>query len=363
MKILTKVFLIFLVTSCANMVMPTGGDKDIIAPKLVNIAIIENEKNTHNKTIAFEFDEYIQLNKWEEFFYISPPIKKRIQKKVKGQTLFVTIEDSLNQNTTYFIALNSCIKDNNEGNILDTLNYKFSIINSFDTLSLSGRLQDAYTLAPLENAWIMLFNEELKDTLIFKETPNYIAKTDKNGVFHFPNLKAKNYKVAALTEFDFIYNEGEKIAFSSRLVNAKKDSFISLFGFDPIIQIDSAVTNSTVIKPDSIISKTVLDSTIENGAATGKLLISTNISPPCIFQLLQSEKVMKEIYFTKKPYLINKILAGKYHLKYIADNNRDSVWNTGSWDMKIQPEEVANYRSEITIRANWDLDLEWTIGE
>lgn len=346
------------------MVMPTGGDKDTVPPKLLNIAIIENGENTQRKTIVFEFNEYIQLNKWEEYFYISPPIKNRPQKKIKGQALFVIIEDSLNRNTTYHIALNSCIKDNNEGNILDTLNYKFSTINSFDTLSLSGRLQDAYTLAPLQNAWVMLFNEEINDTLIFKETPNYIAKTDNNGIFHFPNLKAENYKAAALTDFDFIYNEGEKIAFLSSVVNAKKDSFISLFGFDPIIQIDSGATDSVAIMADSIIPKSFLDSAIKNGElAAGKLLISTNRSPPCVFQLLQDEKVIKESYFREKPYVINNILTGKYHLKYIADNNRDSLWNTGDWDLKIQPEEVVNYPSEITIRANWDLDLEWIILE
>ena len=140
------------------MVTPTGGDKDIDAPKLLNATIIESSKNEFSKTISFEFDEYIQLNKFEEYFYISPPTKKTVQKKIKGQTLFITIEDTLNENTTYYVALNSCIKDNNEGNILDTLNYKFSTTDNFDTLILSCNLQDTYTLKPLENAWVMLFN-------------------------------------------------------------------------------------------------------------------------------------------------------------------------------------------------------------
>ena len=138
------------------MVSPTGGDKDVDAPKLLNTAIIESSKNVHSKTITFEFNEYIQLNKWEEYFYISPPTKKRTQKKIKGQTLFVTIEDSLNENITYYVGLNSCIKDNNEGNILDTLNYKFSTTDNFDTLTLSGNLQDSYTLNPLKNKTILL---------------------------------------------------------------------------------------------------------------------------------------------------------------------------------------------------------------
>ena len=365
MKFFSNIFLIFLLTSCANMVAPIGGDKDVYAPKLLNAGIIESPKKAYGKTIKFEFDEYIQLNKWEENFYISPPIKKRIQKKIKGQELFVIIDDTLNKNTTYFVALNLCIKDNNEGNILDTLGYKLSITDSFDTLTLSGDLRDSYTLEPLENAWVMLFNTNVNDTLIFKQTPNYIAKTAKNGSFYFPNLKDVNYKIVALTDFDFVYNLEEKIAFSDNLINAKNDSFISLFAFDPIIEIDGILTDSIGIKLDSLTTISVdLDSIIKKeGLPAGKLEIFTSQNAPCILQLLQNEKVITEIPFNKKPYLIDEIIPGTYHLRYITDNNRDSIWNTGNWERRIQPEKAVNYYSEITIRSNWDLEIEWIIVE
>ena len=365
MRILSNTILIFLLTSCANMVAPIGGVKDLDAPKLLNIAIIEHQKNTHSKTISFEFNEYIQLNKWQEYFYISPPTKTRIQKKIKRKTLYVTFEDSLNENATYCIALNSCIKDNNEGNVLDSLIYMFSKNDSFDTLTLSGDLQDAYTLKHLENVWVMLFNMDINDSLIFKETPNYIAKTDKNGAFHFYNLKDKNYKIVALTGSDFIYNNEEKMAFSDNILNAKTDSFISLFAFDPTIEIDSIIRDSIELRSDSIIYSSLLQDSIEKKEelSSGKLEIITNKSSPCIFQLFQNGEVINKFHFAHTPYIINKIVPGKYNLKYIADNNQDSIWNTGNWEMRIQPEKAVNYYSEITIRSNWDLDLEWIIGE
>ena len=345
------------------MVAPIGGDKDLDPPKLLNTSIIENPKNISGTIIKFKFDEYIQLNKWEEYFYISPPTNKITQKKIAGQILFVTINDTLNKNTAYYIALNSCIKDNNEGNILDTLGYRFSTIDNFDTLTLSGNLREAYTLNPLENAWVMLFNDNKNDTLIFKEKPNYIAKTNKNGIFHFPNLKDINYKIVALTNFNFIYNKGEKIAFLDGIINTKTDSFISLFAFDPIIAIDSSIIDSITLQSDSITTTSLdIDSIVKKGALpTGKLEITTNKNSPCIFQLLQNEKVIAKISFSEKPYLIDEIVAGKYQLKYISDNNQDGIWGTGNWEKRIQPEKVANYPSEITIRSNWDLELEWII--
>ena len=364
MKLLSKIFLVLFLTSCANMVAPTGGDKDTDAPKLLSTNDTKSMKHVHTRIITFEFDEYIKLNKWEEYFYISPPTKKQIQKKIKGQTLSLTIEDTLSENKTYYIALNSCLKDNNEGNILDSLSYTFSISNEIDTLTLSGNLQDAYSLEPIENAWIMLFDANVNDTLIFNSTPNYISKTDKKGMYHFTNLKAENYNIVALTDFDFIYNEEEKIAFSDSTINAEKDSFISLFGFNPIIKIDSTLTDTTTLTTDSLVADTLLkDTLIVEEIPNGKLEIINGQNSACIIQLLQNDKVVKELAFEEKPFLINNIVAGKYNLKYIFDNNQDSIWNTGNWEEKLQAEKVINYPSEITIRSNWDLELEWIIGE
>ena len=341
------------------MVAPTGGEKDMDAPQLLTILESVGKESTQLEKVYFLFDEYIGLNQWEEHFYISPPIKKRIVKKIAGKSLELHIEDTLIENTTYLLSLDNCIKDINEGNVVEDLQLLYSTSGNVDSLKLSGKLQDAYTLEVVENAWIMLFEENRNDSTLFKEIPNYIAKTDKNGNFHFPNLKAENYKIVSLTDFDFIYNEGEKIAFSDKLINAETDSFISLVAFDPIVEIDSIITDTIATKTDS--SKT--DSIVLESMPYGKLEIVTPANTPCIFQLSQNEKVISEFVFAAKPYALNDITPGKYKLKYISDSNEDGIWNTGNWERKTQPEKVINYPNEITIRSNWDLELEWIIEE
>ena len=355
MKSIYSIFIyLLLLSSCANIVAPTGGEKDTDSPEILNKTIFEKEEIT---SIDFTFNEYIQLNKWEEYFYISPPIEKRIKKKIKGKTLTLTFEDTLAKNTTYNIALNNCIKDNNEGNILDTLNYILSTSDKIDSLTLRGKLQDAYTLNAVENAWVMLFEENRADSIIFKEKPNYIAKTNKNGDFHFPNLNSKNYTIVSLTDFDFIYNEEEKIAFLSAVVNAERDSFISLLSFDPIIVIDSIIKDSTIIEVDS----TVTDSLVIEEVQYGNLTVISTENKQCIFQLFQNEKVISEFTFIEQPFLLTNITPGKFQIKYIADSNKDGKWTTGSWEKRAQAEQVINYPSEITIRSNWDLELEWEL--
>ena len=343
-----------LLASCANIVAPSGGDKDVSAPELLGTTIKESARNQQHKVIEFEFNEYIQLNNWDQNFYVSPPLKNKPKKAIKGKKLILTIEDTLNQNTMYYIALNSCIKDNNEGNILDTLFYKFSLKENYDTLSVTGKLQDAYSLSPLENAWIMLFNKHINDTLIFKKTPSYVSKTNKNGFFHFPNLRETDYKIVALTGFDFIYHDEEKLAFDEATINSRVDSFISLYAFDPNVGVDVLI-DSSQSKEDSIIDNSI--------GFTGKLEIVTNEQRAIIVQLLQNDKVIKENYFNQDPYLIEEINAGNYQLRYIIDSNQDSIWNTGNWEEKKQPEEVLIYPSEISIRSNWDLILDWIIEE
>ncbi len=357
-KKITKIFFLFLLCGCANIVPPSGGGEDVSSPCLIEIDYEMSVSNKNKKIISFKFDEFIVLNHWEENFYISPPIKKRVQKKIKGKTLILTIEDTLTKNTTYQLALNNCIKDLNEGNVLDTLYYIVSTSDEVDTLTLSGRLQDAYTLDAIKNAWVMLFDETKNDTVIFKETPNYIAKTDIDGYFNFLNLNANNYKIVALTDFDFIYNEGEKIAFNTT-INAKKDSFISLFAFDPIVEIDSIASDTTIINNDS----TKVDSLIVEEIVCGNLAIIISDNSPCIFQLFQNNQVIKEWGFSEQPFLLTDIVPGKYQLKFIEDADQNREWTTGSWKNKTQPERVLNYPTEITIRSNWDLELEWTIEE
>ncbi len=50
-----------------------------------------------------------------------------------------------------------------------------------------------------------------------------------------------------------------------------------------------------------------------------------------------------------------------YRLKIIEDTNSNGEWDTGNYLGKIQPENVLYYPENITIRANWDVDVNWRV--
>jgi len=50
---------------------------------------------------------------------------------------------------------------------------------------------------------------------------------------------------------------------------------------------------------------------------------------------------------------------GTYRLKAIDDENKNNQWDTGNYFESRQPENVFYYPENITVRANWDLEIEW----
>ena len=80
--------------------------------------------------------------------------------------------------------LNEVIKDVNEGNIVKDLNYLFSTGSTIDTLTISGFVTDAKTSKPMINTWIGLYENDM-DSLMYKQTPTYVTKSNKMENFHF----------------------------------------------------------------------------------------------------------------------------------------------------------------------------------
>ena len=131
----------------------TGGEKDIKPPKLI-ITNPENlTKNFLNDKIIFLFDENISAKNLGNNIFSSPAIPD-LKHKIKGNQLELSFDNNKLKELTYLIQLNQTIKDINEGNILNKLEYVFSTKDIIDTLSFSGFAVDAYLDIPMKDIWI-----------------------------------------------------------------------------------------------------------------------------------------------------------------------------------------------------------------
>ncbi len=223
-KLPAFIFLAFILIGCAHPVSPGGGPKDKQPPQVLK-SIPENGSThfTGNK-FTIEFDEFINLNNISAENLISPPVKKQPDFKVKGKSLQVKFQEALLPNTTYSVYFGDAIVDITEKNPLSNYTYIFSTGDYVDSLSMQGEVIDAYSLEPVEDAFVMLYKDN-NDTLSFDSLPlavrpYYLSKTDVNGKFRFNGLANEKYLLFALTDMNrnYIFDQpSEAIAFLDTL--------------------------------------------------------------------------------------------------------------------------------------------------
>src|SRR5690606_20328895 len=140
------ILLMFLsLTRCANMQRPTGGPKDSIPPKLLEVSIPNFSTDFKEKRIILRFDEFIKLNNQYKEFSISPDVEDIVDYRVRKKDLIITLPDSLEENTTYTINFGKGLVDYNESNPFIDYNYVFATGDELDSLSISGSVINGFT--------------------------------------------------------------------------------------------------------------------------------------------------------------------------------------------------------------------------
>lgn len=196
--IVTATVIIF-AAGCARQATPTGGPKDTTPP-----VVVESDPSSGNlwfksKSISVTFDEYVILDKLNEKFMISPPVKVKPKINIKGKSLNIEFMEKLKDSTTYTLYFQDIIRDLNEGNPIPNFQYVFSTGNILDSLSVTGNVVLADNLESGKNILVLLYNN-LADTAPRKLIPDYLTIADINGYFRINNVKGGNYSLYALLD-------------------------------------------------------------------------------------------------------------------------------------------------------------------
>ncbi|MBL7802685.1 MAG: Ig-like domain-containing protein [Saprospiraceae bacterium] len=190
--------------ACARPVAPEGGPKDSQPPRVDTLRSTRNLSTRFNpRRIDLTFDEWVVLKDAANQVIVSPPLQKRPDISLKGRTVTVKLDkdEVLRPNTTYTINFGTAVQDLHENNPAKDLRFVFATGDHIDSLTLSGRVSDAFTGDLIENAAVMLY-ENLADTAIQKELPYYFAYTDKSGQFTIQNVKAGTFRCVAVEAVD-----------------------------------------------------------------------------------------------------------------------------------------------------------------
>ncbi len=213
--------LVMLAWGCANSIPPQGGAIDEIPPQLDTAESTPNYQTRFEKQeIELVFDEWLQLEDVATQVVVSPPVDN-YDIRLKGKSVRFTFgeEEVLRDSATYTINFGSAVQDLTEGNPVEDLRFVFSTGDVLDSLEVRGRVTDALTGEPVEQALFLLY-DNLADSVVRTQRPFYFAKTDTAGLFRLSNVKGGTFKGFALVDNrpNYQFDPGEPIGFPDSLI-------------------------------------------------------------------------------------------------------------------------------------------------
>lgn len=197
--LIAALFIPFTFTGCANIIPPSGGPRDTIPPRLVMAVPKDSILQFNANKILLTFDEYVDVKDVQKNLIVSPSPKSTPIIKNHLKNITIQLKDTLHPNTTYSINFGNAIRDVNEGNILKSFIYVFSTGNQLDTFSFRGKVVLAET-GKTDSTLIVVLHENLNDTAIIKDVPEYYARVNGKGNFVFRFLPAKTFAAYVLPD-------------------------------------------------------------------------------------------------------------------------------------------------------------------
>jgi len=231
--------------ACANVVTPTGGSKDTTPPKIIRTEPANYTTNYHGESIKLFFNEFVQVKEEGKNLLISPSFKTRPEIKLKGKSVILSFQDSLRSNTTYNFNFGIALQDITEGNPLTNYQFLFSTGESIDSMEIHGIVRDAFTLVPVKDAMVMLYERD-EDSLPFKVVPLYLTKTNETGSYSLPFIGKGPYKAIVLLDKNANYmfdGTEEDIGFPDQMILPE--------GVVKIMQSDKGKDSVVVVKEGS----------------------------------------------------------------------------------------------------------------
>lgn len=227
-------------SSCANIIPPSGGARDSLPPKLLSALPKDSAVNVNPKLITLNFNEYVTLQNVNDNLIVSPTIKNNPLIDYKLKTVTIKLKDSLDPNTTYSLHFGEAIRDVNEGNILRNFAYVFSTGKTIDNFTYKGKVYLAEK-GKIDTTLIVILHNNLNDSAIVKERPRYYTRINGKGEFSFSNLSAGTFRVYVLpNDFTRKYDDSTKLfAFKSEnLVISKNTPYDTLYAFEAFKRVE-----------------------------------------------------------------------------------------------------------------------------
>lgn len=227
---------LLLLAACAQVKQPEGGPKDTEPPKLLSAEPADGSILFSSKRIVLHFDERVKLDRVRERLLVSPPLARAPDVMVSGsKDVVITLNAPLAANTTYTFNIGEAVQDLSEGNPAAGLSFVVSTGDHVDSLSVKGRVLDAFSGLPVPDVQVLL--HDANDTGDVRTAPPaYFARTAADGSFLLAHLRGGPMRLNALQDrnanhrFDL---PNEQVAFLDSVIDPRDSTTHELFLFQP----------------------------------------------------------------------------------------------------------------------------------
>jgi PBP1b-binding outer membrane lipoprotein LpoB len=279
LKKIIFIALIILLNSCGNKKAPTGGPKDSVNPTIVSIFPDEFSEIKDVEFIEITFSKAIERSSILTGIYFYPPINKKKFKWNKN-VLKILIEEDLEDDTNYFLTLNTKIKGEHS-NKLDQ-EYLF--------IFRSGELQDNKISGKILFEDADDKGKEIFLKLLAADSTFIYSQKFKNTTYQIENLNNEEHIITAFIDknennrYDF-----EQEAYYKKIIPPKKVTTLN-------IEMVYADSTKPKVKKIKVTSSTQLDITFSEPikSFSGEMIFvdSTETVLPIKLFTLQEDKLM-----------------------------------------------------------------------
>jgi len=77
-----------------------------------------------------------------------------------------------------------------------------------------------------------------------------------------------------------------------------------------------------------------------------------------VLQFIQNDKIVESVPIKQKEFYRKLFYPGDYELRILFDANGNGIWDPGNYKQKRQPEVVFKIDNKISVRGNWDNEVD-----
>ncbi len=370
---------IIVLSGCANIIPPSGGPRDSLPPVLLHVAPPDSSKGFNSGKIIFTFNEFVELNNLQDNLIVSPvpAIQPNLDDSAvaKDRPRYFTRLD--NKGNFQFKNLPAgrfaiyALKDEGGMKKYSSKKQLFAFADQPMNITRSNPPVTLYAYSEAEETKPVPVPSGRTPAKAVQDKALRIQTNLQNGQLDLlsqleiqfnASLKILDTSKIRLTNEVYGTIQGVKYVLdSTRKKLTVQNNWLSNRGYSLILDKDFAADSAgrKLLKNDTLAFRT------KNTSDYGSLkmrFINLDLRKHPVLQFVQNDQVKYSYVFTNPLVNIKLFIPGDYELRILYDENQNGKWDPGEFFGKHkQPEKVQPLERKLSVKANWDNDVDITL--